>query len=450
MALITKTPGVYVQEVSIFPPSITSVATAIPAFIGYTYTAPASSNVARVTSMNDYVSKFGGPKVAWHTDGTAGNLSAITAGAWKYMMYNSVQMYFANGGGPCYIISVGDYDDTPSSSHFGILWNGGAFEKLMLEDEPTLIVLPDLRLLSTSSDAYDVYKAAMEQCNRLQDRFVIIDLYSATPAGVTDFHTNIGTSNLKYAAAYYPDLVTSLPIPLEAVVFKSGTGGGLDGNTVAWAVENPNATWLGLEKNVREDIAKVNITLSPSGAIAGIYASVDRDRGVWKAPANVSVNAVLKPTITITNQDQDDLNVPTNGKAVNAIRTFTGRGTMVWGARTLAGNDNEWRYVSVRRLFIMAEESIRKATEWVVFEPNDANTWLKVKTMIENYLTNLWKDGALAGAVPKDAFFVKVGLGQTMTAQDILEGKLIIEIGMAAVRPAEFVILKFSHKLQES
>jgi len=86
----------------------------------------------------------------------------------------------------------------------------------------------------------------------------------------------------------------------------------------------------------------------------------------------------------------------------------------------------------------------------VVFEPNDANTWLRVKTMIENFLLNIWKDGALAGAVPKDAFFVKVGINQTMTAQDILEGKLIIEIGMAAVRPAEFIILKFSHKLQES
>ncbi len=144
------------------------------------------------------------------------------------------------------------------------------------------------------------------------------------------------------------------------------------------------------------------------------------------------------------------MNKPSNGKAVNAIRSFTGRGILVWGARTLAGNDNEWRYVPVRRLFIYVEESIKKATEFVVFEPNDGNTWLRVKTMIQNFLLNLWKDGALAGAVPDDAFFVKVGLGETMTSQDILEGKLIIEIGMAAVRPAEFIILKFSHKLQES
>jgi uncharacterized protein len=141
---------------------------------------------------------------------------------------------------------------------------------------------------------------------------------------------------------------------------------------------------------------------------------------------------------------------PGSGKSVNAIRFFTGKGVLVWGARTLAGNDNEWKYVNVRRFFNFAEESIKKGTERFVFEPNDANTWVKVKAMIENFLTNQWRGGALAGAKPEDAFFVKVGLGETMTAQDILDGKLIIEIGMAVVRPAEFIILRFSHKMQQS
>ncbi|MCH5716191.1 phage tail sheath C-terminal domain-containing protein [Niabella hibiscisoli] len=116
----------------------------------------------------------------------------------------------------------------------------------------------------------------------------------------------------------------------------------------------------------------------------------------------------------------------------------------------MAGNDNEWRYVSVRRFFNMVEESCKKASGQFVFEPNDANTWVKVKAMIENYLTVLWRQGALAGAKPEHAFYVACGLNQTMTAQDILEGKLIVEIGMAAVRPAEFIILRFSHKMQES
>jgi phage tail sheath protein FI len=123
---------------------------------------------------------------------------------------------------------------------------------------------------------------------------------------------------------------------------------------------------------------------------------------------------------------------------------------MVWGARTLSGNDNEWRYVPVRRFFIYAEESIKKACDTFVFEGNDASTWVKVRAMIENWLTLQWRAGALAGAKPEDAFYVHIGLGQTMTAVDILEGRMVVEIGLAVVRPAEFIILRFSHKMQES
>jgi len=178
---------------------------------------------------------------------------------------------------------------------------------------------------------------------------------------------------------------------------------------------------------------------------------VDNQRGVWKAPANVSLNGVIAPADSFTASETDALNVDaTGGKSINAIRAFVGKGTLVWGARTLAGNDNEWRYISVRRFFNMVEESIKKSTYWAVFEPNDANTWVKVRGMIENYLTQKWREGALAGAAPKDAFFVRCGLGVTMSAQDILEGRMNVEIGMAAVRPAEFIILKFSHKLQTS
>lgn len=189
-------------------------------------------------------------------------------------------------------------------------------------------------------------------------------------------------------------------------------------------------------------------TLPPSGTIAGIYASVDQSRGVWKAPANVSINSIVAPAVKIDSKDQEDLNVHTSGKSVNAIRAFTGKGTLVWGARTLAGNDNEWRYVPVRRFFIMVEESTRKASEPFVFEPNDANTWVKVRAMIENFLILQWRAGALQGAKPDEAFYVRVGLNETMTPQDILEGNMIIEIGMAVVRPAEFIILRFSHKMQ--
>jgi uncharacterized protein len=137
-----------------------------------------------------------------------------------------------------------------------------------------------------------------------------------------------------------------------------------------------------------------------------------------------------------------------DGKSVNAIRSFEGRGpAIVWGARTLAGNDNEWRYVPVRRYFNMVEESVKNATGQFVFEPNDENTWVRVKSMIQNYLTQQWKSGALMGASTKEAFFVHVGLGETMTELDLFEGRMIVEIGLAVVRPAEFIILRFMHKM---
>lgn len=199
--------------------------------------------------------------------------------------------------------------------------------------------------------------------------------------------------------------------------------------------------------NVKRALSKV----PPSGAVAGVYATVDRTRGVWKAPANVSLNSVLGPVEAIDDAEQADLNVDaTGGKSINAIRAFSGKGTLIWGARTLAGNDNEWRYVPVRRFFNMVEESVKKSTSWAVFEPNAAPLWTKVKSMIENYLIEKWREGALAGATPDDAFFVRVGLGQTMTPQDVLEGRMNVDIGMAAVRPAEFIVLSFSHKMQES
>ncbi|MGE4513161.1 MAG: phage tail sheath family protein, partial [Chryseobacterium sp.] len=206
-----------------------------------------------------------------------------------------------------------------------------------------------------------------------------------------------------------------------------------------------------LYNQAKKAIESKQVVLAPSSSMAGVYAKVDSTSGVWKSPANVGLNFVEAPTEKISDRQQDALNVdPTAGKSINAIRTFTGKGTLVWGARTLDGNSNEWRYISVRRFFNMVEESVKKATERFVFEPNTANTWIRVQTMIENFLNQQWQDGALAGSKPEEAYYVSVGLNKTMSAQDILEGRMNIEIGMAAVRPAEFIVLRFSHKLQEA
>jgi len=290
-----------------------------------------------------------------------------------------------------------------------------------------------------------------------------MDVHGGTNVSLSDPGTNLldATQNfrdhgpnptnqqdLKYGAAYAPNLETILDYAYDgsAVMVTEM----LDGTAAPAAALGTLATTQAIER-ARAAIRALPLKLPPSAAIAGIYAKVDAERGVWKAPANVGVNAVVKPTIEYTNTTNDQHNVdPTAGKSVNAIRPFVGKGTLVWGARTLAGNDNEWRYVSVRRFFIFVEESTKKATEQFTFEPNDANTWVKVQAMIENFLTTQWRAGALQCIKPEHAFYVAVGLGKTMTPQDILEGRMIVEIGMAAVRPAEFIILRFSHKMAES
>lgn len=651
MATTYKTPGVYVEEIAKFPPSVAQVETAIPAFIGYTEkaTRKVSGDLIldpfRITSLLEYETYFGG---ADPETGIEVNITDLTVnGTLKrtitvpqpttkspFRMYYAMRMYFANGGGPCYITSVATYATAKTANalapvQLDDLQDGLA--KIEKEDEPTLLLFPDANALSTS-DFYAIYKDALTQCNKLQDRFTILDTISddetSDPTPVEELRDGINLEKdyLKYGAAYYPyvetlmpytystsdvtinhttdnspvltstlddantalddindalddsaDLITALttaqttinalsapdalaqastvtdaiqPIvdlvdavmaaatdaaaaatfaassaseapavqtaannaaaavttavggaiatlktaleghittieaaangtavknealaavttvgTLEATIEaiadlidpaiiqsitnarEADTNGELDNVKLNVIEQTDSATF----NEIKTQLAKLTVKMPPSSAMAGVYARVDRDRGVWKAPANVGLNYVIKPSVKITNDMQDGLNVDTvAGKSINAIRAFTGKGTLVWGARTLAGNDNEWRYVSVRRFFNMVEESVKKATGQFVFEPNDANTWVKVRAMIENFLILQWRAGALAGAKPEDAFYVRVGLGQTMTADDILNGYMHVEIGMAVVRPAEFIILKFSHKLQQS
>ena len=548
-----RTPGVYIEEISMLPPSVAEVATAVPAFIGYTERGPADTAapvVARVATMLEVETTFGGPQLVGFTvtepaDPAAPLAVTLVKPTNPFALYYALSHYFRNGGGPCYVVSVGTYGSAPSKARFtaGL----AAIEK---HDEPTLIVLTDAACLLTATDYYTLCGEALQQCRNLGDRFTIVDVLKGdVPAFRNDANL---AANLMYGAAYHPFLQTSITYdynegdvritrtvapdapttrtlalgdangitvaftgPAAAtptVAITAGTAAGPLGFAVAataltisnantktgsdiaaawttWAQANPTGGFAitrtgngsavvatqdvaatpmtAAPTNVAETLASIKlgstalynrakatladqrVTLPPSAAMAGIYARVDRERGVWKAPANVGVLAVLGPVTKVTNDDQDQLNVdPTGGKSINAIRDFTGKGTLVWGARTLAGNDNEWRYVAVRRLFIMIEESAKKATAFAVFEPNDQSTWLKVKAMIEGYLYGLWQQGALAGAKPEAAYYVHVGLGTTMTPQDVLEGRMIVEIGVAAVRPAEFIVLRFSHKLQ--
>ena len=453
---VYKTPGVYVEEISTLPPSVAEVATAVPAFVGYSEIGPADAAdpvVARISSLLEFKTLFGrAQRMKFNlTVDAAGPSVAPAATAANFTLYYAISHYFKNGGGPCYVASVGTYAATPTKDRYI-----GGLAAIAKEDEPTLLVLTDAASTLAAAAYYEVCAVALGQCQALGDRFTILDL----PGGNwTAFRNDPSLSvNLMYGAAYHPYLQTTLAVEYDeadVAVLRSGAkpppvvgdGSAVVAETLASVKASNKET--GLYNAARLALDAQRVVLPPSAAVAGIYARVDRDQGVWKAPGNVGVLAVLGPVSKITNDEQDRLNVDdTAGKSINAIRAFTGKGTLVWGARTLAGNDNEWRYVSVRRLFITIEESARKATAFAVFEANDATTWLKVKAMIESYLYGLWERGALAGAKPEAAYYVNVGLGRTMTPQDVLEGRMLVEIGVAAVRPAEFIVLRFSHKLQ--
>lgn len=632
-----KTPGVYINEIDAFPPSVAQVATAVPAFVGYTATGPKVPK--RISSFMEFEQTFGGApsptSVEVELDGNLQPTDNSKVEESKFKLYNSLRLFYSNGGGVCYIVSIGDYAANVDSDADFI----SGLDLLRKFDEPTLLLFPDAINL-TAVKLGLVQQQALRQCADLMDRFAVMDVKQEVDL-LTDsatFRDNVGNQNLKYGAAYYPYLQSAFPYSYRfsdingTVAGKVNFKGIFSGNAVvksnieefekivsdittlktAWSPEivdvpidtppklktatdlvwtllktmgkplAPNLTstkmttfsqdlvtnflkkyaqdlvdfkkayevlkkpdgvtdvddlsaldndtnfksvWGNISTYTESasnpytnvisktvpvagpipahdepDLGKIQLlvqkmntsiinatdnvlksmdefllfeennltsqipfysavvaklsqamnTVPASGAVVGIYAQTDATRGVWKSPANVSVNGIIGLTDDVNDAEQEDMNIHETGKSINAIRKFTGKGFLVWGGRTLAGNSNDWRYVNIRRLANMVEESVKKACMQFVFEPNVAITWVSVKGMIDNYLTTLWKDGALAGGKPEHAFFVVVGLNETMSAQDILEGRMIVKIGYAPSRPAEFIILEFKQMQQKS
>ena len=486
-----KTPGVYIQEVAKLPPSVTGVATAVPAFIGFTEQAiDANGNdlahvATRITSLQEYERYFGRApaqdfavdvtqrrnKVSGKIIDTRITIATVPPYIPSYLLYYSMQLFFANGGAVCYVVSVGNTETTAFKASVFV----AAFNILEKCEEPTLYLFPDAcshRPGSAASDAdvAIIVNAALQSCARMQNRFTIADVRNAIPGGTATnadidsaFRNQISSSPdlLKYGAAYFPYLKTQLAfvtadthiritrhtvITLARDGSASSTPGNVAGGTMLSEVADHPEIHSAVNTSIRQ---MANVTLPPSGAIAGVYAQVDANRGVWKAPANVAVTLVEEPSIAIGNALSGALNSDaSSGKSVNAIRSFTGKGTLVWGARTLAGNDNEWRYVPVRRFCNFVAASVSNALKPFVFEPNDANTWVRVRGMVENFMLHQWQQGALMGNKPEEAFYVRVGLNQTMTANDVANGRMIMEIGVALVKPAEFIVLRFVQQMQ--
>jgi phage tail sheath protein FI len=486
-----KTPGVYVVEKNAFPNSIVEVATAVPAFIGYTekaYNGTRSLTAVpwRINSLAEYESYFGiGPKYLFKLDVTAVHGIAFNdtetflkkiklSRSDKFSFYNNLKFFFANGGQSCYIVSIGNYTDQLEKDKFIV-----GLDALLNEQEPTIVVLPEAVGLK-QQECYDLYTAATNHCGDMQNRITIMDVYDGykdrndvSGDMVSIFRENITTPFLSYATCYYPWLNTNIVSQhelsflnidqAEIASFKSmlklysanltviidKIGEALDAaelQKVHQVLYKQSSFYATI---IIEMLRHVNL-MPPSSAMAGIYSLVDQTKEVWKAPANISLSAVISTAVNISHTDQEDLNVPLDGKAINAIRYFVGEGIKVWGARTLDGNSLDWRYINIRRTMIMLEESIKNAAKAFVFDPNTSNTWVVLRSTITNFLNGIWKRGGLAGAIPEDAFSVHIGLGDTMTPEDILEGIMRITVLLAVARPAEFIEVTFQQQMQKS
>lgn len=500
--MILKTPGVYIQRVKSPGIEIPVLESAMPAFVGYTRQAVNAEGkdvhfqVVEIRSLEAYISTFGNGYVpasirVYVEPGQQLTIHHIEVDK-PFYLYDCIRHFFDNGGEVCWIVSVGGYDKVRLAE----LERG--LRELEKWDEPTLLLAPDAVSLRNHHQQPDLrfYQQMLAQCARLQDRFAILDIPQGdVPAGpledpIADFRDRLGMRDLSYGAVYYPWIYTNYeqsfsfgqlqllhaqgqaPIPLNGLSaspidarllnevrrkeqklkklpFSASSEKRLLAQLELKQAEQQLFTLHSFFRRLAEKLDLELKKIPVSGTLAGIMTRTDHERGVWKAPANVLVESTIGPVIEIDHHDQERLNVHSSGKSVNAIRQIVGRGTMVWGARTLAGNDLEWRYVPVRRLFIFLEESIKRALEPFVFENNDRNTWASVKGSIYNFLETFWRRGALSGATPDEAFFVAVGLNETMTAQDILEGRMIVEIGLAASRPLEFITLRFVCHIEE-
>jgi uncharacterized protein len=575
MATNFKTPGVYIREPDSFPPSIVGVDTAVPCFIGYTQQAIDSDKrdlnmtPKRIDSMAEFVQFFGrgysqqyylapapaagatsnaGADLDWGAvslDGT-NTYSLRQVGSTVFDLYNSLRLFYANGGGPCYIISCGlfETDGQPTATSADDFIDAIAVQQSFVG--PTMLAIPDALQLSSKDEFNKVTAAMLNSCAKTGDRMALLDVYGATTLSprddwhpkIDDFRSGISSqvpsTAWRFGAAYFPPLVTSVVSPSEIDISNfAGDGNPVlqqallqvltasypapapsaatpatpppaDGETTqTGGSETPPATpaapdagaalnakgqtiYRDYVQNIGKSVATLALptadnpvpagvthkqltaaliatvpgfqnllaaiaatqgVLPTSGAMAGVWATNDATRGVWNAPANVGIATMVMPKLPIAGDDQDDLNVPVQGLAVNAIRTFQGRGSLIWGARTLDSLSNDWRYIQVRRTMIYVEQSVKQALDAMVFRPNTAQTWVTVTSMIESFLHGLWAAGGLMGNSPAEAYNVVTGLGSTMTPDDVLNGIMRVQVTLQMVHPAEFIELTFKQQM---
>lgn len=501
MATVLATPGVYIEEKSAFASSVVPVATAVPVFLGYTQKSTRGSkslkNIpTKISSFAEFEQFFGGaPKVKFEINEDASSVTGyklVVDSATRFLLHSAVKFFYSNGGGDCYVLSVGDYAAGVNAKDFNDEATGSGLPQLLKYSEPTLLAIPEAILL-TGDECSSLQQAMLLHCGfATKNRFAILDVYDGYKERtydesdvITRFREGVGSNFLQWGAAYYPFVQTTIVssgevnftnvknatdlIEILSNDVNSALESGVLNEARATAIKEELAKIEVVKSN--EEISSLQATLKvvspkfnsiltemaealnllpPSSGMAGIYAMVDSSINIAKAPANLSLGSVISPSVQITNKTQEELNLPLNGKAINAIRTFQGKGVLVWGARTLDGNSQDWRYISVRRTMTFMEQSIKAAAEGYVFEPNTTTTWSTLKATVTNFLLNQWQSGILAGQSPDDAFSVAIGLGTTMTPNDILDGVLKLTVKVAIVRPAEFIVITFEQQQQKS
>lgn len=517
-----KSPGVYINELNGFPNSVVAVATAVPAFIGYTpqavYEGRSYTNVPqKITSFAEFQSIYCYPDppapadpskqydpeyylVQQKSQPEKGDYMLIDGNYYSvvpdpntiYYLYNSIRLFYENGGGDAYIVSVGTYGApsgkpmTPgtqivnSNVVLADLQNGLAL--LLNETEPTMYICPEATLLTVENNS-TLMQGMLLQNSNMQTAISILDIIGGNAPDpimfmndITTFRNGTGTNGLNYGTAYYPFIGTTV-MQTEDIDYTNLFGGDLKQLApIINPPSNPNASVSTILANIeagsdltvsQNNNALINASstyslivktvlsganiLPPSGAMAGVMTTIDSQSGVWQAPANTSIVGAASLPIRLSETQQGPLNMDAvSGKSINAIRFFNGLGILVWGARTLDGNSGDWKYISVRRTMTFLEQSCKLAAQAYVFEPNDKNTWEAVKSMISSFLNTIWNEGGLQGAAAADAFSVQCGLGTTMTSDDIVNGFMKVTIKVAITRPAEFIILTFQQQMATS
>ncbi|WP_201379959.1 phage tail sheath C-terminal domain-containing protein [Ktedonobacter sp. SOSP1-52] len=404
-------PDIYIEEVSGGTRPIQAVGTSTAGFVGEAPDPTRRLNEAvAINNWSQFIRFF------------------VSEGSKSTPLSHAVYGFFQNGGSRCFVVNVGKGGSIAGGGRARV-----GLDVLEQIDEVAIVAAPGY----TDATSYDL---VLSHCERLKDRVAILD----APENVEDITllTQAATAKAQPISGTGHAGATGETKKGNAAEGDDGTTAELGGSRGARPRQSDGGygafyfPWI----TVRDPLSPNDLVdVPPSGHLAGIWARTDATRGVHKAPANEAVRGALNLTYLLTRDEQGIL----NQSGVNCLRSFAREGIRVWGARTIADGSSEWRYLNVRRLFNMIEESIATSTRWIVFEPNDRTLWKSIRRDLSAFLTRLWRDGALMGRTPQEAFFVKCD-EETNPPDTIDAGMVVTVIGIAPVKPAEFIVFRIS------